>query len=442
MRAIELKTEVPGPQSRALMARRQAAIPAGIGHSAPVFVASAEGALLHDVDGNTFIDFAGGIGTLNVGHAHPAVVEAARAQLSRFTHACFAVTPYESYVELAERLNQLVPGTHAKKTLFAGSGVEAVENAVKIARRATGREAVVVFEHAFHGRTLLGMSMTSKVQPYKLGFGPFAPEIYRLPYPYLYRRPAGAGADEAAFRHELEEFFATHVAAQKVACVVMELVLGEGGFVVAPPAYVRVLVELCRKHGILFVADEIQTGFGRTGRMWAMEHYGLEPDLTTIAKSMAGGLPLSAVTGRAEIMDAAQVGGLGGTFVGNPVACAAALAVLDLYAQPEFLARAADLGRRIEARLAGVAARHDCVGEVRGLGAMRALELVKSRATREPDKERTAATIRRAWERGLLLLSAGTHGNVIRTLMPLVITDEQLEEGFEVLELSLETSGA
>ena len=442
MRAIELRTEVPGPRSRALMARRQAAIPAGIGHSSPVFVADASGALLHDVDGNTFIDFAGGIGTLNVGHAHPAVVEAARAQLGRFTHACFAVTAYESYVELAERLNRLVPGAFAKKTLFANSGVEAVENAVKIARRATGREAVLVFEHAFHGRTLLGMSMTSKVQPYKLGFGPFAPEIYRLPYPYLYRRPATLAADEATFRREIEEFFATHVAAEKVACVVMELVLGEGGFVVAPPAYVKVLVELCRQHGILFVADEIQTGFGRTGRMWAMEHYGIEPDLTTIAKSMAGGLPLSAVTGRAELMDAAQVGGLGGPVVGNPVACAAALAVLDLYAEPAFLSRAAQLGARIEARLAGLAARHDCIGEVRGLGAMRALELVRDRATREPDKERTAATIRRACERGLLLLSAGTHGNVIRTLMPLVITDEQLEEGFEVLEKSLETSGA
>jgi 4-aminobutyrate aminotransferase/(S)-3-amino-2-methylpropionate transaminase len=419
------------------MARREAAIPAGIGHSAPVFVERAAGALLHDVDGNTFIDFAGGIGTLNVGHAHPAVVAAARAQLGRFTHSCFAVAPYESYVELAERLNRSIPGASAKKTLFANSGVEAVENAVKIARRATGREAVLVFEHAFHGRTLLGMSMTSKVKPYKLGFGPFAPEIYRLPYPYLYRRPAGLAADEATFRCELEEFFATHVAAEKVACVVMELVLGEGGFVVAPGAYVKVLVELCRQHGILFVADEIQTGFGRTGRMWAMEHYGLEPDLTTLAKSLAGGLPLSAVTGRAELMDAAQVGGLGGTFVGNPVACAAALAVLDLLENGTFLARAAELGTRIEARLAGLAARHECIGEVRGLGAMRALELVRDRATREPDKERTQAIVRRAWERGLLLLSAGTHGNVIRTLMPLVITDEQLEEGFDVLEQAL-----
>ncbi|MEO8276781.1 MAG: 4-aminobutyrate--2-oxoglutarate transaminase [Thermoanaerobaculia bacterium] len=437
MRAIELKTEVPGPRSRALMERRQAAIPVGIGHSSPVFVERAEGALLHDVDGNTFIDFAGGIGTMNIGHAHPAVVAAARAQLEKFTHTCFAVAPYESYVELAERLNRAVPGSFPKKTLFANSGVEAVENAVKIARRATGREAVMVFDHAFHGRTLLGMSMTSKVKPYKLGFGPFAPEIYRFPFPYLYRRPAGAPATAAAFRAELEEFFATHVAAEKVACVVMELVLGEGGFVVAPQEFVDVLVELCRKHGILFVADEIQTGFGRTGRMWAMEHFGIEPDLTTIAKSMAGGLPLSAVTGRADVMDAAQVGGLGGTFVGNPVACAAALAVLDLYESTDLLARAAALGRKVEGLLAGLAARHASIGEVRGLGAMRALELVRDRATREPDKERTAATIRRACERGLILLSAGTHGNVIRTLMPLVITDEQLEEGFSVLEDSL-----
>ncbi len=437
MSSIQIQTEIPGPRSRALMARRQAAVPAGVGHSAPVFVDYASGALLHDVDGNTFIDFAGGIGTLNVGHAHPAIVRAAREQLGKLTHSCFAVAPYESYVALAERLNRSVPGSFAKKTLLANSGVEAVENAVKIARRATGREAVLVFEHAFHGRTLLGMSLTSKVQPYKLGFGPFAPEVYRLPYPYLYRRPAGMPADEAAFRAELEEFFATHVAAEKVACVVMELVLGEGGFVVAPQAFVKVLVELCRRHGILFVADEIQTGFGRTGRMWAMEHYGLEPDLTTIAKSIAGGLPLSAVTGRAEVMDAAQVGGLGGTFVGNPVACAAALAVLDLFEEGPLLARAAELGRRVERHLAGLAARHPGVGDVRGLGAMRALELVKDRATKEPDKEGTQAVLRRSYERGLLLLSAGTHGNVIRTLMPLVTTDEQLEEGFDVLEKSL-----
>jgi 4-aminobutyrate aminotransferase/(S)-3-amino-2-methylpropionate transaminase len=308
---------------------------------------------------------------------------------------------------------------------------------VKIARRATGRSAVVVFDHAFHGRTLLGMSMTSKVKPYKLGFGPFAPEIYRFPYPYLYRRAEGLPADEPGFRAELDAFFATQVAAEKVACVVIELVLGEGGFVVAPQAFVTALAESCRKHGILLVADEIQTGFGRTGRMWAMEHFGLEPDLTTIAKSIAGGLPLSAVTGRAEIMDAAEVGGLGGTYVGNPVACAAALAVLDLYEKGPLLAQAAELGARVEARLAGLAARHPAIGEARGLGAMRALELVKDRSTKEPDKERTQAVLRQAFERGLLLLSAGTYGNVIRMLMPLVTTSEQLEEGFDVLEQSL-----
>ena len=441
MRVIELKTEVPGPRSRALMARRAAAVPAGLGHSTPVFVERGSGARVVDVDGNTLLDFAGGIGTLNVGHAHPAVVAAAREQLERFTHSCFAVAPYESYVALAERLNALVPGSFAKKTMFASSGVEAVENAVKIARRATGREGVVVFEHAFHGRTLLGLSMTSKVKPYKLGFGPFAPEIYRLPYPYLYRRhppgPQAAPADEATFRAEIEEFFATHVAPEKVACVVMELVLGEGGFVVAPRAYVRVLTELCKKHGILFVADEIQTGFGRTGKMWASEHYGVEADLFVTAKSLAGGLPLSAVTGRAEIMDASQVGGLGGTYVGNPVACAAALAVLDLFEKGDLLQRAAALGVKLEARFAAMAQRIPAIGDARGLGAMRALELVKDRKSKEPDKERTTATVKRACERGLLLLSAGTHGNVLRILVPLVVGDDELDEGLEVLEHAL-----
>ena len=438
MPAIELKTEIPGPRSRALMERRLAAIPAGIGHATPLFVERAAGARLTDVDGNTFLDFAGGIGTLNVGHAHPAVVAAATEQLARFTHTCFSVAGYESYVALAERLNRSVPGDFAKKSLFASSGVEAVENAVKIARRATGREGVVVFEHAFHGRTLLGMSMTSKVKPYKLGFGPFAPEIYRLPYPYLYRRPAGADRpDEAAFRAELEEFFSTHVAPEKVACVVMELVLGEGGFVPAPPAYVRVLAELCARHGILFVADEIQTGFGRTGTMWALEQYGVEADLFLSAKSLAGGLPLSAVTGRAEIMDAAQAGGLGGTYVGNPVACAAALTVFDLFEKGDLLDRAAAIGDRLEQRFAALAAAHPAIGEARGLGAMRALELVKDQATKEPDKERTAATTRRAWERGLVLLSAGTHGNVLRILVPLVATDAEVDEGLDVLTEAL-----
>jgi 4-aminobutyrate aminotransferase/(S)-3-amino-2-methylpropionate transaminase len=435
MPAIRLVTEIPGPRSRALASRRGAAVAGGISASTPIFLDHARGAVAMDVDGNSLIDFAGGIGTLNAGHCHPAVVEAAAAQVARLTHSCFSVAGYEGYVALAERLNALTPGRFAKKTIFANSGAEAVENAVKIARRATGREGVVVFEHAFHGRTLLGMSMTSKVKPYKLGYGPFAPEIYRLPYPYLYRREAPSGG--AAFRAEIEEFFQTQVAAEKVACVVMELVLGEGGFIVAPEAYVAELADLCRRNGILFVADEIQTGFGRTGRMWASEHYGLEPDLVVLAKSLAGGLPLSAVVGRAEVMDASQVGGLGGTYGGNPVACAAALAVLDAYAEDGLVARAAALGRLLEERFARLASRHAAIGEARGLGAMRGLELVKDRKTKEPDKEKTQAVVKRAWENGLLLLSAGTHGNVIRTLMPLVITDAELDEGLEVLDHAL-----
>ncbi len=408
---------------------------AGIGASTPLYLDHASGALAIDVDGNHLIDFAGGIGTLNAGHCHPAVVAAASDQLGRLTHCCFSVAGYESYVALAERLNALAPGSFAKKTMLANSGVEAIENAVKIARRATGREGVVVFEHAFHGRTLLGMSMTSKVKPYKLGYGPFAPEVYRLPYPYLYRRTAPAGRE--AYRAEIEEFFHTQAAPEKIACVVMELVLGEGGFIVAPPEYVMEMAAQCRRHGILFVADEIQTGFGRSGRMWASEHYGLEPDLMVLAKSLAGGLPLSAVVGRAEVMDASQVGGLGGTYGGNPVACAAALAVLDAFEREGTVERAAAIGRRVEECFAELARRHPAIGEARGLGAMRALELVKDRATREPDKETTQAVLQRAWERGLLLLSAGTHGNVIRTLMPLVITDAELDEGLEVLAQAL-----
>jgi 4-aminobutyrate aminotransferase / (S)-3-amino-2-methylpropionate transaminase / 5-aminovalerate transaminase len=430
--SIRLQTALPGPRSLELSARRNAAVPRGVGHATPIYAASARGALLTDVDGNVLIDFAGGIGTLNVGHANPEVVRAAAAQLERFTHTCFSVAPYEGYVALAEKLNAIAPGPGPKKTMLANSGAEAVENAVKIARRATGREAVVVFEHAFHGRTLLTMSMTSKVRPYKDGFGPFAPEIYRLPYPYEYRDRARASA---AF---LEEFFLTHVAADKVACVVLELVLGEGGFVVAPREYVEALARICRERGILLVADEVQTGFGRTGRLFACEHYGLEPDLVTMAKSLAGGLPLSAVTGRADVMDAAQIGGLGGTYTGNPVACAAALAAIAYLEEHRLVERAAAIGRAVETRFRGFAERFPFIGEARGLGAMRALEIVKDRTGREPDKDRTDRILRRACEKGLLLVGAGTFGNVIRTLMPLVITDDELAEGLDVLDHALQ----
>jgi len=410
-------------------------VPKGVGHSTPIYAASARGALVTDVDGNVLIDFAGGIGTLNVGHANPEVVRAAAAQLERFTHTCFSVAPYEGYVALAEKLNAIAPGAGPKKTLLANSGAEAVENAVKIARHATGRDAVVVFEHAFHGRTLLTMSMTSKVRPYKFGFGPFAAEVYRLPFPYEYR---GHYAGPAGTASDLEEFFKTQVAAEKVACVVIELVLGEGGFIVAPADYVATLARICREHGILLVVDEVQTGFGRTGKMFACEHYGLQPDLVTMAKSLGGGLPLSAVTGRAEVMDSAQVGGLGGTYAGNPVACAAALAAIDFLEKNRLPERAAAIGRTVEARFAKLVERFPFVGDARGLGAMRALELVKDKAGKEPDKDRTDRVIKAAYETGLLLVGAGTHGNILRTLMPLVITDEELAEGLDVLEHALE----
>jgi 4-aminobutyrate aminotransferase / (S)-3-amino-2-methylpropionate transaminase / 5-aminovalerate transaminase len=435
-RSILLRTAIPGPRSVALLERRRQSVPRGIAHATPIYVESAEGALVVDVDGNRLLDFAGGIGTLNVGHANPDVVHAAAAQLTKLTHACFSVAMYQGYVALAEKLNQITPGAFAKKTMLANSGAEAVENAVKIARSFTGRQAVVVFEHAFHGRTLLTMSMTSKVRPYKFGFGPFAPEIYRLPYPNACQRPSEA--DGAAYETTLRDFFATHVAAEKVACLVLELVLGEGGFIVAPPEAVRSLERFCRENGILLVIDEIQTGFGRTGRMFASEHYGIEPDLMTMAKSLGGGLPISAVTGRAEIMDHPEVGGLGSTFMGNPVACAAALAAIEFLERHRLAERAIEVGGRVDERFRSFYGRFPFIGETRGLGAMRAFEIVKDRATMEPDKERTNRVIQKAYENGLILFSAGTYGNVIRTLMPLVITDDQVQEGLEVLEYALQ----
>lgn len=427
---IQLKTPIPGPRSQALLERRQNNIPKGVSNSVPVFVDHAEGALIWDVDGNTFIDFAGGIGTMNAGHCNPDVVQAATNQLRKLTHTCFAVAMYESYLQLAEKLNQITPGNFPKKTLFANSGAEAVENAVKIARHYTKREGVVVFEHAFHGRTLLTMSMTSKVKPYKFGFGPFAPEIYRLPFPYLYRNQANAD--------DLEVFFNAHVAPENVACVVMELVLGEGGFVPAPVEYVKKLEQICKKYNILLVIDEVQTGFGRTGKMFASEHYDLQPDLLLMAKSLAGGLPLSAITGRAEVMDSAQVGGLGGTYVGNPVSCAAALAAVDFIEREKLPKRAEAIGEQIRKKFLQFYESHSTIGDVRGLGAMMAMEFVKDRNSKEPDKEGTNTFIRRCYENGLILIGAGTHGNVIRTLMPLVITDEQLSEGLNVMEHALQ----
>jgi 4-aminobutyrate aminotransferase / (S)-3-amino-2-methylpropionate transaminase / 5-aminovalerate transaminase len=439
MSAIQLKTELPGPKSKALYARRLAAVPRGPYNASEIFVKEGRGALLTDVDGNQLLDFAGGIGCVNVGHTNEAVVGAATAQLERFTHGCFHVTPYEAYVSLAERLNALVPGAFMKKTIFANSGAEAVENAVKIARAATGRPAVLAFEDGFHGRTLLALSLTSKVHPYKAGFGPFAPEIYRAPYAYCYRcsyhltHPScGVACVDA-----LEDFFKRYVEADKLAAVIVEPVLGEGGFVVPPADYLPRLRALTEKHGILLIADEVQTGFGRTGKLFAVEHTGVVPDLLITAKSLAGGLPLSAITGRAEVMDAPGVGGLGGTFGGNPVALAAAHAVLDQMATGELFARADVIGTVMAKRAAAWKERFPIVGDVRGVGAMWAIELVKDRKSRAPAKDETNAVSRRGYARGLVTITAGTYGNVIRTLMPLVISDAELAEGLDVLEASL-----
>jgi len=439
MGVIALRTEIPGPRSRELMARREAAVPRGPFHATPVFVREAHGAALTDVDGNRLLDFAGGIGCLNVGHTAGPVVSAAAAQLSRFTHGCFHVTPYESYVSLAERLNRMTPGSFAKKTLFLNSGAEAVENAVKIARAATGRPAVLAFEDGFHGRTLLALSLTSKVHPYKTGFGPFAPEVYRAPYGYCYRCAYRLTYPECGLHcvAALEDVFKRHVEADQVAAVVVEPVLGEGGFVVPPADWLPRLRELTARHGILLIADEVQTGFGRTGRLFAVEHVGVVPDLLVAAKSIAGGLPLSSVTGRAELMDAPGVGGLGGTFGGNPVALAAAHAVLDAMEEGTLLRRAEAIGRRMAGRAARWKERFALVGDVRGLGAMWGIELVRDGAARTPAKEETAALTRACWERGLVTITAGTYGNVVRTLMPLVISDDELEEGLDVLESAL-----
>nr|MBA3319618.1 4-aminobutyrate--2-oxoglutarate transaminase [Gemmatimonadales bacterium] len=392
--------------------------------------------------------FGGGIGVVNTGHRHPGVVDAVRAQLDRFAHVCFPVSTYEPYVELAERLNRITPGTHDKRTFMVNSGAEAVENAVKVARAFTGRQAVVCFEHGFHGRTNLAMALTSKVVPYKKGFGPFAPEVYRIPYPYCYRcdradrrsplprAERGVGMADGccmADRAYFERLFAATVDPASVAAIVMELELGEGGFVPAPPEYVRALAAFAEEHGILFVADEIQTGFGRTGAMFACQHYDLVPDLIITAKSLAGGLPLAGVTGRADVMDAAEPGGLGGTYGGNPLACAAALAVLDAMERERIPQRARRAGERIATRFRGWAECYPCIGDVRGLGAMIGMELVTDRESRTPDKALTARLLGRALTRGLILLSAGTYGNVVRVLAPLTIEDDVLDEGLEVM---------
>jgi len=435
MGLIRIRTEIPGPQSRALMKRREGAVPRGVAHSAPVFAASANGVGVTDVDGNVYLDFAGGIGVMNVGHSAPEVVAALREQAGRFSHVCFSVLPYELYVSLAERLARLSPGTFPKKTLLVNSGAEAIENAIKIARHATGRPGVLCFEDGFHGRTLLALSVTSKVAPYKLGFAPFLSDVLRVPYAYCYRCAYGAEHPACEFTcvGEIEHHFKRHADPRTIAAVVVEPILGEGGFVVPPRGYLASLAALCRRYGILLIVDEVQTGFGRTGRLFACEHDGIEPDLLVTAKSLAAGMPLAAVIGRAELMDGPVEGGLGGTYCGNPLACAAAHAVLDLFESGDLLRRSEVIGSQIEASARQWAKTCPLVGDIRRRGAMVGIELVTNHDTREPAKHETEEIIRLAYERGVILIAAGTFGNVVRFLTPLTITDDELEEGLAVL---------
>src|SRR4051794_12554262 len=432
---IQLRTDIPGPRSRAIVERIESAVASPLALTFPVVAESALGVTITDVDGNSFIDFAGGVGTLNVGHSHPDVVAAAQEQLERFSHTDFTVVPYEVYVTLAERLAARAPISGAVKAGFFNAGTEAGENAVKFARAYTERPAVIAFEGGFHGRTLLSLSLTSKTHPYKAGLGPFAPEVYRVPFPYSYRGITTENALAA-----LERAFAVQVAAENVAAIVFEPVQGEGGFVVAPAAFVEGLRRICDEHGIVLVADEVQTGFGRTGRFFAMEHFDVEPDLITVAKSIAMGLPLSGVLGRAEIMDAPAPGGVGGTYVGNPVAQAAALAVLDVIEGESLVERSALIGETIRSRMLAWQERWPAIGDVRGLGAMLAIEFVSDPVTKAPAPSLASAVVAAALERGLLLLTCGVHGNCIRVLVPLVVTDVELDEALGVWEEALEAA--
>lgn len=432
-RAIEIRTAIPGPRSQALLAREADAVARPLLVHLPIFAAEARNATVVDVDGNAFVDFAGGIGVMNVGHGHPRVLEAIVEQTARFVHTDFTLVPYEGYLALAERLGALVPIGGPTRAAFFNSGAEAIENAVKIARLATGRPAVIAFEGGFHGRTLMAMTMTSKVHPYKTGLGPFAPEVYRAPFPDAYRGPSATEALE-----RLESMLHTHVPPSHVAAIVFEPQLGEGGFIPADPVFVSGLRELCDRHGIVLVADEVQTGFGRTGRLFAMEHFDVEADLLVLAKSIAAGLPLSGVVGRADVMDAPHAGAIGGTYIGNPVALAAALAVLDVLAEEDLVGRARVVGDRIRERMLVWQQRHPRIGDVRGLGAMLALELVEDPATRAPAPGLAEAVIDEALQRGLILLKSGVAGNCIRVLCPLTIGDVELDDALEAWEGSLD----
>jgi 4-aminobutyrate aminotransferase/(S)-3-amino-2-methylpropionate transaminase len=428
-----LATEIPGPRSRELMARRQAALPTGVGTTLPVFAARASGGIVEDVDGNRFIDLAAGIAVTTVGSSAPRVVASVTDQVERFTHTCFQVTPYESYVAVCEALNELTPGDHEKKSFLVNSGAEAVENAVKIARYATGRDAVVAFDHGFHGRTLLAMTLTGKVMPYKQGFGPFAPEVYRAPYSYPFRSTGDLPSTLA--------YLDKTVGASNIACVVVEPIAGEGGFIVPEPGWLAGLAAWCRDNGVVLVADEVQTGIARTGAWFASEHEGVVPDIVTTAKGMGGGLPIGGITARADLVDKVHAGGLGGTFGGNPLSCAAALAAIETIREDGLIDRARAIGDTMLPRLRELASAYPSIGDVRGRGAMIAIELVAADGV-TPDAALTKAVAAACHSEGVLVLTAGSYSNVLRFLPPLVISDDLLDDALSVLEKAFATASA
>jgi 4-aminobutyrate aminotransferase/(S)-3-amino-2-methylpropionate transaminase len=432
MGAEPFSTKIPGTTNAELQKRREAAVVRGVSNILTVFTERAANAEMWDVEGKRYIDFASGIAVLNTGHNHPAIRAAVEAQIAKFTHTCFQVTEYEPYVALAEKLNTLVPGTAPKKTLFLTTGAEAVENAVKIARFATGRSGVIAFSGAFHGRTLLGMSLTGKVAPYRAGFGPMASEIYHAPFPISYH---GVSVEDSLYA--LEYLFKIELDPARVAALIIEPVLGEGGFYIAPPEFLQALRRLCDEHGIVFIVDEIQSGFARTGKMFAIEHAGVEPDIVTMAKSLAGGFPLSAVTGKAEIMDKPNPGGLGGTYAGSPIGCAAALAAIDVIEKEKLCERAVAIGKSMQDKLRKMAAELTCIGDVRGIGAMVSMELVRNRRMEEPDADLTKALVQEVAQRGLVILPCGVRGNVIRFLVPLTASDAIINEGMAIVDAGL-----
>ncbi|OFD02787.1 putative 4-aminobutyrate aminotransferase GabT [Bacillus thuringiensis] len=428
---------LPGSYSKVLQKRYEEAVPTGIYHLTPLYVKKASGAIITDVDGNQFIDFAGGIGMQNVGHCHPKVVRAVQEQAKSFIHPCFHVTPYENYIALAEKMNEKIPGTSKKKTMFANSGAEAIENAVKIARKVTGRSKVISFERGFHGRTLMTMSLSTKENPYKAGFGPFVSDMHILSYPYYYRAAEGVSSEEVDSQviYQFEKFL-EEVSPEKVAAIVMEPVQGEGGFIVPSILFVKRIREICDQYGILMIMDEVQTGFGRTGKWFATEHFNIEPDIIALSKSIAGGLPLSAIVGRAEFMDVPGRGQIGGTFAGSPLSCAAGLAVFEIMEEENLVERAQQIGNRIMSHLHAMQLKYEVIGDVRGIGAMVAMELVTDRITKEPAKELTVQLIDEFWKNGLISIGAGIFDNVLRFLPPLVISNEEIDKGFEIINQS------